>query len=66
LKAKVLEFSNKTNFSSWLPEALQWQEFTHSLLPVEPEAATSLWEATAFDKCIKNVNGFIIIVEILT
>jgi hypothetical protein len=29
------------------------------LLPVEPKAVSSLWEATEFDKCIKNVNGFI-------
>ena len=37
-----------------------------SLLPVEPEAVSSWWEATVFDKCIKNVKGFITIIEILT
>jgi hypothetical protein len=28
------------------------QEFTCSLLSVEPEAVSSLWETTEFDKCI--------------
>jgi len=42
------------------------QEFSCSLLPVEPEAVSSLWEATVFDKCNKNVNGFITIIKILT
>jgi hypothetical protein len=41
------------------------QEFRCSLLPVEPEAVSSLCEATVFDKCIKNANGFITIIEIL-
>jgi hypothetical protein len=62
LEHKVLEFSSVHGYLKHYSR----QEFSCSFLPVEPEAVSSLWEATVFDKCIKNVHNFITIIEILT